>query len=421
MLCVLFCFFSLSLSSSAAGDDTVLYGMTHDELLQFGYEYENGVYTLPSGIIPPEAYFPATMLIEEPHYPDIDPRKLPWSTMPSYIQDIVYMGIEGAATTDVDDYKMPFVACRVNANRILVFVGLNCGLGVISNTRNMRVCFINPEANNSVPTNSYCYYANFNLSYEQTSDWVKASASDWGSTGNVKSYSTGTFIATDFNVDLYLYGGNGVFVGDSSSVFAAASTSEGGTTNVNFPLNNDVGFISGRYFSNFNSDFLNVYVQTFTPPTPEEVEQETQKGIFETLKSIPDTIAEKFKGLFIPEEGYFDTYIQEYQDYFSERFGLLYEIPDSIADIFQQLIDFNPAEEGYYIDFPEVVMPVLENGEWRNVVLIEDTKVTFDFLDEGPIATLYSMYRAALWLLFIFLLINLIIRKSDKVFGGGSG
>ena len=53
--------------------------------------------------------------------------------------------------------------------------------------------------------------------------------------------------------------------------------------------------------------------------------------------------------------------------------------------------------------------------------LIEETKVTFDFLDEGPIATLYSMYRAALWLLFIFLLINLIIRKSDKVFGGGSG
>lgn len=416
MLCVLFCFFSLSLSSSAAGDDTILYGMTHEQMLQYGYVYENGIYMLPSGIIPPEAYFPSTMVINDPKYPNFDPCKLPWIDAPNAVQDIITMGIEGAATTDVNAYKMPFICIRVNSSGVTVYAGLNCFLGYANSSGNLRVCFVKPGASARIPNNSYCYMATFSHSYKVKSDWRKCEYSFWGSSETVYTYSSSTLIASSYNVDLYLYGGN-AYVGNFTSVTLDSTSAN---TGIIYPLDNNLGFTSGRYFSH-PEEFTELYVSTFTPPTPEEYDRETQKGIFDTLKSIPDTIADKFKGLFIPAEGYFDTYIQEYQDYFSERFGLLYEIPDSIADIFQQLIEFNPAEEGYYIDFPEVVMPVLENGEWRDVVLIEDTKVTFDFLDEGPIATLYSMYRAALWLLFIFLLINLIIRKSDKVFGGGSG
>ncbi len=417
MLCVLFCFFSLSLSSSAAGDDTVLYGMTHEQMLQFGYEYENGVYTLPSGIIPPEAYFPATMLIEEPNYPDVDIRKLPWSTMPSYIQDIIYMGIEGAATTDVDDYKMPFVACRVNAERILVFVGLNCGLGALSSNGYFRVCYINPGVRTDIPSNSYCYYANFNLSYEQISDWVKASPSNWGNSGKVKSYSTGTFITPDFNVDLYLYGGNGVITSSLTSVSATPTTET--TPHVSFSVDQYSGFSSGRYYSS-GFEYPGVYMRSFTPPTPEEVEQETQKGIFETLKSIPDTIAEKFKGLFIPAEGYFDTYIQEYQDYFKDRFGLIYELPGVVIDIFQQFINFEPLTDGYYIPIPEVVFPVrLEDGTYENFVVLEEQNYEFDFLSEGAIGTLYKFYRSFVWLIFILGLISLAVRKFNKITGGG--
>lgn len=387
--------------------------MTHDDMLQYGYEYEDGVYSLPSGIIPPEAYMPSILLLDEPKYPKFDPRNLPWTSAPSYIQDIIYMGLEGASVSDDSQYKMPFIAVRVNGSRADVYVGINCFLGSGGSSGNVRIC--SPVG--AFPSvNSYCYYATFSHNYEVRTDWTKCSSVAWGDTGKLFAYTASTFFSPTSTYDLYLYGGNGVRSGSYTSVTIAATSS----TNVVSYTDNYLGFTSGRYFVN-PGDYTNLYVSTFVPPTPEEVEQETQKGIFDTLKSIPDTIADKFKGLFIPEEGYFDTYIQEYQDYFSERFGLLYEIPDSIADIFQQLIEFNPAEEGYYIDFPEVVMPVLENGEWRDVVLIEDTKVTFDFLDEGPIATLYSMYRAALWLLFIFLLINLIIRKSDKVFGGGSG
>lgn len=191
------------------------------------------------------------------------------------------------------------------------------------------------------------------------------------------------------------------------------------------------------------SHFPNVYVSLFNPPTIKEMEQETQKGIWASIKELPTKIAdsikgfftslgdrisgffeklvEDIKGLFVPSEGFFDTYTEEYKDYFSERFGILYELPGAVVDIFQQLVYYHPSEEGYYIKFPEVVMPVLDEGEWSDVVLIEETDVRFDFLDEGPIATLYTMYRSALWLLFIFLLINLIIRKSEKVLGGSSG
>lgn len=145
---------------------------------------------------------------------------------------------------------------------------------------------------------------------------------------------------------------------------------------------------------------------------------ETSKSIWETLKSIPDMIGEKLKGLFIPEEGFFDTYVAEFQSYFRDRFGLLYELPDAVIGILQQFIAYSPAESGYKITFPEVVMPVLDNGEWYDRTIIEETDITFEFLEQGAFKTLYSMYRSVVWMIFIFALINLIIRKSERVFGG---
>ena len=394
--------------------------MTYEQMLEYGYVFEGDSFYLPSGIIPPEAYFPSTMLVSEPKYPNFDPRKLPWSEAPTAVQEILSMNTDKANTTDLSSYEMPFISIRVNSSNIYVFVGINCYLGVTDSKYNVRVC---TSAAYYPGMKTVCYSATFNHNLTVKSDWRQLDYTDWGDLGNVMTYSSSTYIADDYNLDLYVYGGNGARVNSDSGSPTSVSFQSTSSTKVCCYMNNRMGFSSNNnvLWGSLAGHFPDVYISTFRPPTIQEMEQETQKGIFDTLKSIPDTIADKFKGLFIPAEGYFDTYIQEYQDYFSERFGLLYEIPDSIADIFQQLIEFNPAEEGYYIDFPEVVMPVLENGEWRDVVLIEDTKVTFDFLDEGPIATLYSMYRAALWLLFIFLLINLIIRKSDKVFGGGSG
>lgn len=151
----------------------------------------------------------------------------------------------------------------------------------------------------------------------------------------------------------------------------------------------------------------------------QEEQNETSKGIWESIKSIPDMIGEKLKSLFIPSDNFFSTYVSEFQDYFNDRFGLIYEIPEAIIAILQQFISYSPAESGYSIHFPEVVMPVLDGGEWNDRVLIEESDITFDFLEQGSFKTLYTMYRSVVWMIFIFALINLIIRKSERVFGGG--
>ncbi|MEE1321070.1 MAG: hypothetical protein UHM85_05995 [Acutalibacteraceae bacterium] len=273
----------------ASSDDTILYGMTHDDMLQYGYLYEDGIYMLPSGIIPPEAYFPSTMVVSDPKYPNFDPRKLPWIDAPNAVQDIITMGIEGAATTDVNSYKMPFICIRVNSSGVTVYAGLNCFLGYANSSGNLRVCFVKPGTSVRIPNNSYCYTATFSQSYKVKSDWRKCEYSFWGDSDSVYTYSSSTLIASSYNVDLYLYGGN-AFVGN----FTSATVGSG--KGISFPVDNNLGFTSGRFITN-PSEFTELYVSSFTPPTPEEYDRETQKGILDTLKSIPDKIGGFFENL----------------------------------------------------------------------------------------------------------------------------
>lgn len=147
---------------------------------------------------------------------------------------------------------------------------------------------------------------------------------------------------------------------------------------------------------------------------------ETSKGIWETLKGIPEAISDKIKSLFVPDEGFFDTYTTEFQDYFSDRFGLLYELPEAGVNILQQFIDYKPVTDGYYIPVPEVVFPVtLEDGTVKDFVILEKQNYVFDFLSEGVIGTVYKFYRAFCWLVAILSLIALAVRKYNKITGGG--
>ncbi len=427
-----------------------MYGLTHSELLEYGYIYhEPYCYSLPPGLASIESLMPSLLLDTEPRYPDFDPRKLPWTSAPSYIQDIIYMDISGANTTSVSSYKMPFVAVRAQSGSVDVYVGLNVGIGVASSSGAARICYL-PTLSWS-PKNVVCYYASFDLSYNMTSNWVKLTAETWGDTGYVKTFNSSTFLNTGYNSDLYLYGGNGIKVNDSSNYAYIGNAGASSTSSavVNFTVNNLEGFGDGNYFYNLGS-FDDVWVETFNPPTLEELSQENEKGIWDTLKDVltyvknlPSNIAnsiktffttlgdrisgffeklvEDIKGLFIPSDSFFDTYVDQFQDYFRDCLGILYEVPEYMILTIELFADYEPATEDYCISFPEIVIPVYDNGEWYNHVLIEETLFEFDFLEDGPLSILYSFYRSFIWLTYIYLLINLIIRKSNKVLGGGSG
>lgn len=182
-------------------------------------------------------------------------------------------------------------------------------------------------------------------------------------------------------------------------------------------------------------------------PTAQSQQNETQRGILGQLKALPDKIKgffttlsnnikgfftslgdrisgffdnlfTKIKGLFIPSDGFFDTYFSDLKTFFAERFGFIYDLPAAVVTILNKLINYTPAESGYHIHFPEVSTPVISNGTLSWHKIIDEQDYYFDFLSNAPFSTLYSGYRAFVWLAYCFMLINLAKSKAENIFGG---
>lgn len=374
---------------------------------------------------------PAPMLLTEPKYPSFDPTLLPWYEAPKAVQDIINMGLENADKIG-SEYKMPFVAIRVNSSNVDVYVGINVVLGS-SSTFTVRP--ISP-ASNFPSISSICYYAQFSHKYAVKSDWRQVDTVAWGDS---LAYCSQTFISTDYNIDVYVYGGNGPGKNTAGEIPFVGSLNFSGR---NCYVNNKVGFADGRILYGYAAgEFPNVYITTFNPPSLEESQEKTQKGIWESIKALPSQIAssikgfftslgdrisgfftqlvDDIKGLFIPEDGFFQEHIDEYEGFFSDCLGILYELPDAFITIIWDFISFEPSTDNYGIDIPEVVLPVkTEDGSTEDLVIFEAQFYEFDFLNEGGFATLYEFYRGFVWVIILFSLIAFSIKKFNEFTGG---
>ena len=439
-MCVLFCFPLFGLKSSAVefDEETGRYVWSEEELREFGMQYSaDGSTYFPEGFYhPDELYSMNPLIVDTPYHSDFDLMKLPWESFPQPVKDIMYMSLNGYNASDVSDFIIPFVLVRVSYNKtITVYVGTNIGLGrrlsykaddngvmqLYDYDDMLRIC----SSTGTVGNNAVCYMAQYNLSdYSLTREWSKLSPIAWGSSEKLVYYDA-TIALIDKEFDFYIYGGAGMkFEKGTSVTFPLTAT---GDYKAYFMTNYTIGYQDNRYF--IESGDYSCYFKYFNPPTAAELaaarekeSNETQKGIWDTLKSIPDMIAEKIKGLFIPGETFFESYKQEFEDYFGDRLGVLYEVPDYIITLFQTLADYQPEEEEYKISFPGIVLPVLENGTFTEHTLIEEQYFDFgEILEITAIDVLYTGYRSFVWLIFIFMLFNLIIRKYNQIVGVNSG
>lgn len=402
------------------------------------YDESDGSYYLPEGVYDPIAYPPMTMIAPEPYFPDFDYKKLPWYTFPEYVQKYVYMPFKW----DTNNYEVPFVLIRVTSTRASVFVGYNLGFGYDGIKDNYRVA--SPYFTSDC--NSVCYYATFaTKTYKQTADWQQLSPSAWGDTGKIVSYSSTIAYSSTAN-DFYFYGGSGVKRSSTAITSVSYPLYEAGG-DCKFQVDLVTGYQSGRYFWYQNHEETVMYGQHFIPPSvssqqasqqqqvidgqneiisqqDEMISQQDesntkQQGIWDTLKDIPNMIAEKIKGLFVPEDGFFEEHINEYQDFFSEALGVIYELPETVLKIFNDFVSFKPNTKNYGIQIPEVVLPVkTENGKTEDLVIFEAQYYKFDFLNDGPFATLYKFYRAFVWLVILLALISFSIKKFNELTTG---
>lgn len=369
-------------------------------------------------------------LLDEPNYKYFDIKSLPWRSFPDYIQSILklkpdtYMPYLTDVSADQSVYtkSIPFVLVRAYGTNLCdIYVGYNVFIGRYNDTSGNLNVFARTDID------SACYYARFDFDGNTIMNWSELSLhTPWSSSlGYYQTYAIGNFERV---VDYYFYGGNVVKPTDTplSSLSYQGLNSSGLTVT---GLQSDIGFTSQNFFP-LQDQYSYIYSSSFEIPDYNELLQQeqneliedgnkTSKGIWETLKGIPEAIGEKIKGLFVPSDGFFDTYQQEFQTYFRERFGLLYEIPELVINLLTKFVTFNPKEDDYSITFPEVKLPVLEDGEWREEKLIEAQEFSFDFINEAPFSLLYDAYVAFIWLVYILLLVNLIKYKANSVFKGG--
>lgn len=397
-----------------------------EDLIDMGFiEDEDGNYIYTEDDDPFDFGF-NWFISNEKNYPNFDPiRDIPWSTFPQYIKDILYMNTDDLSAAAGEPFKVPFVSVVVvSATTCQLFVGVNVGWGQL-NDSSLSFGIWSLPGISDISAHSCLYRLSWSYANNYVvADWIDYKPTAFGNKGNLNRVLNYYFTDAS-NVDIYGYGANGVQYPSKSTSFSVLYNSSNTNLSCSFYTRKN-GFQSGEFLHGQVNAYPYCYFEHFVPPSQESINQqlqqeqnETSKGIWETLKGIPEAIGEKIKGLFVPSEGFFDTYQQEFQTYFKERFGILYEIPELVISLMQKFITFNPKEDDYSITFPEVKLPVLEDGEWREEKLIEAQEFSFDFISEAPFSLLYDAYVAFIWLVYILLLVNLIKYKANSVFKGG--
>lgn len=377
------------------------------------------------------------------NFPGFDINKLDVASFPDYVQNIL-------------SSPTSFAFLIVYSSTFYLYVADGCFPAVASTSGNLFIVnasLTNPSqagyftSEGFNPSTYSCYVGHYKWSADDTlynefygSDtWQAADSKQVNRPNDGQYYFTYQIpksLSTKTN-DFYCFG---------SVVFRSLSV-----TSISYPLASGGNFqvapgnwssVCSRYNTWIASGSNNVSKFVLTDggtfPTVQSQQAEVQRGILGAIRSIPDNIRgfftslgdrissffdnlfDKIRGLFIPADGYFETYSNDLKSFFESRFGFLFELPEAVVTIFQQLVSFVPAESGYSIHFPEVKTPHINSDSggliWTTIIAEQD--FTFDFLNDAPFSTLYSGYRAFVWLAYCVMLINLAKSKADKVLGG---
>lgn len=378
-----------------------------------------------------------------PNFTWFNPADMPYSEMPSYIQNILF---NMQPNYNVQSTKVPFAMFIVTSSQVYFLVGINCAFGYTSKNSSPYQQGVLLNTNRfSVSNNSVLYVARYDNHYKLAVNFAPASfhenysfSSD-SNTYNSSFYNVRSYTSTT-NLDIYLYGNNFLKAQEGSDFTMTYQISS--TYNFTYSSSPSGGFdsliSSGRGFS---SQFLSVcYLKSFSPVTPEQEAENTRKGILETIKGIPTKIGEFFtnlvnvvkelpskiadliKGLFVPDEEQLNELLDEFSEICSEHLGIVYQVGEFVSDIFNQLVSYNPKSDGFTLTFPSISAAYVDSGgEVQTEELSDEQQFSLsEIISQSPWNTLYTAYRTVVWVAFLVMLIRLAERKFNSIVGGGS-
>lgn len=155
-----------------------------------------------------------------------------------------------------------------------------------------------------------------------------------------------------------------------------------------------------------------------------EETKEINKNIFERIGdilSLLNPFSENFfayklvellvnaiKGLFIPEDGYFDTYFKELQDWFSDRLGFLYYPIDILFTLLDRFMNLGTGTMS--INIPNI------NEPFTGQVLISAQSLNFnELLANEAFKTLHNIYLLIVDASVYVGLVTLLYHKYEEV------
>lgn len=156
-----------------------------------------------------------------------------------------------------------------------------------------------------------------------------------------------------------------------------------------------------------------------------EENTKTNKNIFEKIgdilsyinpfsenffgKKLVELILDGLKGLFVPEDGFFDTYFSDLKNWFSDRLGFLWTPFDIIIEILNKILNINFSEPIFHI--PEI------NEPFSGSKLISEYDYNLNsLLDNDIFKNIHDIYFIGVDAVIIFALIDLARRKIEEVF-----
>lgn len=175
--------------------------------------------------------------------------------------------------------------------------------------------------------------------------------------------------------------------------------------------------------------------------------ENTRKGIWETIKSIPgiignffdnlgtkigsffdnlatkignffkdllDGIIEGLKKLFIPEDDYFKNWFDDFKTYFEEKLGFIATPFTIIIDFVNSYLNLSSSND-IIIDVPDITVP---NFEENKIVSATTFNWSQTLRSKQALNALWQLYLSFIDVYLILNFINLCENKYNRIFGG---
>lgn len=142
--------------------------------------------------------------------------------------------------------------------------------------------------------------------------------------------------------------------------------------------------------------------------------EETRKGIWETIKDLPNQFMNMLKGLFIPEDGYFEYWFNDLKSFFETKLGFLATPFTIFVEFIEKYLELDSSAD-IIINIPDITVPNFED-----YVIVHATSFnwTETLKSKDSLNALWQLYLAFIDVYLILNFINFCETKYNRIFGG---